>query len=133
VFQRTPLTGHDRDGPGDRTHRRHGVQDDVAAAADGQDRRRERGRGGERQGAGEVEHAEVFGGIVLVRKHVGDEREVDGHVHAEAEAGQGHAEEIAVEGARQGNDDQRHAVNDGRGEDEDLPPADAVRQLAADQ
>ena len=53
---------------------------------------------GEREGAGEVENAEVFGGVVGVGVYVDYQGEVDGHVHAEAEPADGHSEQVAVAG-----------------------------------
>ena len=87
----------------------------------------------ERQRAGDVEHAEVLGGAVLVRQHVGGEREVDGHVDAEAEPADGHADQEAVEAAGEGDDEHRQAVHGRRGEDEDLPAAGPVGQPAPEQ
>jgi hypothetical protein len=103
-----------------------------SAAADRQDGRRDPRRDGERKSAGHVEHAEILGGIVLVRQHVDNEREVDCHVHAEAESADGHADEKTVEVARDGDHEHRHAVHGRRGEHEDLPSARPVRKLATD-
>ena len=62
---------------------------------------------------------------------VGDEREVDGHVHAESESADGHSDQEAVEVAGDGDGEHRQAVHDRRGDDEDLPPAGAVGEPAA--
>ena len=48
--------------------------------------------------------------LVLIREHVGNEREVDGHVHAEAEAADRHADEETVEVAGDGDGEHRQAV-----------------------
>ena len=91
------------------------------------------GRDGKRKSAGHVEHAEILGGVVLVRQHVDNEREVDGQVDAEAESADGHANEETVEVAGDGDHEHRQAVHDRRGEDEDLPSARPVRESAADE
>jgi hypothetical protein len=88
------------------------VQHAVAAAADRQDGRRDPRRDGKRKSAGHIEHAEILGGVVLVRQHVDNEREVDGHVYAEAESADGHADEKTVEVAGDGDHEHRRAVHD---------------------
>jgi hypothetical protein len=47
--------------------------------------------------AGDVEYAEIFGGVALVGQHVHHEREVDGRVHTEAESADGHADQETAE------------------------------------
>jgi hypothetical protein len=93
------------------------------------------------ESAGHVEHAEILGGVVLVRQHVDNEREVDGHVYAEAESAQGHAEEKTVEVAGDGDHEHRRAVHDRCGEYEDflrpvrsesLPPMREAAMTTAD-
>ncbi len=79
------------------------------------------------------EYAQILGDVVAGWQHVDDEREVDGEVHAEAESADGHADKEAVEVARDGYHEQRQAVDDSCGEDEDLPAASPIRELAADQ
>ena len=64
----------------------------------------------EKGSAGDVEDAEILGGVVLVRQHVDDEREVDGHVDAEAEPADGHADEEPVEVAGDGEREHRQRV-----------------------
>jgi hypothetical protein len=128
-----PLHGQDGDGSGDGADPGHPVQHAVAAVADGQEGRRDPWRDGKRKSAGHVEHAEILGGAVLVRQHVDNEGEVDGHVYAEAESADGHADEKTVEVAGDGDHEQRHAVHDRRGEHEDFPPARPVGKCAADE
>src|SRR5207245_6829776 len=83
--------------------------------------------------AGDFKNAEICANPILSRQHVGDEREVDSRKQAETEPADGHADEEPVEGA--GDRDYEHcqAVDDRGGEDEDLPPAGPVRELATDQ
>ena len=57
--------------------------------------------------------------VVRVRQHIGDEGQVDGHVHAEAESADGHADEKAVEVGGGSDYEQRQPVHGRRGEDED--------------
>ena len=83
--------------------------------------------------AGDVEHTQILGGATHARQHVHHQREVDRQVHAEAEPADGHADEEAVEVAGDGDHEQRQAIHDRRGEDEDLPPACPVRDLPADE
>ena len=72
MAQRTRLTGRIATAPR-RPRPSHEVQHAVASAADGEDHRRDRRCEGERDGAGEVEHAEILGGVVLVGQHVDNE------------------------------------------------------------
>jgi hypothetical protein len=90
-------------------------------------------RDGERKSAGHVKHAEILGGIVLIRQHIDNEREVDGHVYAEAESADGHADQETVEVAGDGDHEHRRAVHGRRREHEDFPPARPVGKLAADE
>src|SRR5664279_5412109 len=91
----------------------------VTAANDRQDDGRDRRRDGSGKSAGDVEHAEILGIVVFVGQHVGNKREVDGHVQAEAEAADGHADEVAVEVAGDGDGEHRQAVHGRGGQDED--------------
>ena len=61
--QRTRLHGQDGGGAGEGAHPGDGVQHLVAAAADRQHQRGRRRGEGERQGAGDVQHPEVLGGV----------------------------------------------------------------------
>ena len=63
------------------------------------------------------------------RQHIGDEGQVDGHVHAEAESADGHADEKAVEAGGGSDHEQSQAVHGRRGEDEDLS-REEVRSLS---
>lgn len=127
------LHGQDGDAPDDGADGSYGVQHAVAAAADRQDGRSDRRCDGSGKSGGDVEHAEVLGGVVPVRQYVDDEREVDGDIHAEAESADGHTDEETVEVTGDGNHEHPHAEHDRRGEDEDLPSARPVRQPAADE
>jgi hypothetical protein len=69
------------------------VQHAVAAAAGRQDGRRDPWRDGKRKGAGQVEHAEILGGVVLVRQHADNEGEGEVEGEVEGEAADGHADE----------------------------------------
>jgi hypothetical protein len=114
-------------------HACDGEQDAVAASPEVEDGRGD-GRGeGEREGAGDVEHAEVLGGLTGVRQHVDDEGEVDGHVHAEPQPAQGHAGEVPVDVAGAGDHEECEPVHDGGDQDEDLPAAGAVRESPGNQ
>ena len=70
--------------------------------------------------------------LSLSGQHVGSKREVDGHVQADAEAADGHADEVAVEVAGDGDGDGEHrqAVHGRGGQDEDLPSACPRRRPA---
>jgi len=70
--------------------------------------------------------------LSLSGQHVGNKREVDGHVQADAEAADGHADEVAVEVAGDGDGDGEHrqAVHGRGGQDEDLPSACPRRRPA---
>ena len=76
-----------------------------------------------REEHGDVEHTEILGGAVPVGQHVHHERQVDGHVHTEAEPADGHADQETAEVAGDGDHEQRQAVYDRRGQDEDFPSA----------
>ena len=65
-----------------------------------------------------------------VRQHVDDEREVHGHVHAEAHTADGHADQVAADVVGDGDHRQRHGVGDCGEGDEDLPSAEPVREPA---
>ena len=68
---------------------------------------------------------------MLVVQHVHHERQVDGHVHTEAESADGHADQETVEVAGDSDHKQRQSVHDRRGENKHLPPARPVREPPA--
>ena len=117
----------DRADPGDR------VQHAIAAACDRQDGRSDRRRERERERAGDVEHAEILCGAGPVGEHVSHECEIDGRVDAEAEPADRHADEESAEVVRRRDHEQCQAVHDRGGENEDLAPAGAVGEPAADE
>src|SRR5947209_11901432 len=99
------------------------VQHAVAAATDGQDDGRERWRDRKWKSACDVEHAEILRGGARVRQNIDDKRKVDGQVDPEAEPADRHANEETVEVAGAGDHEQRQAIHDRRGKNEDLPSA----------
>src|SRR5437868_4610872 len=107
---------------------REGVQHAVAAATDGQDGGRERWRDRKWKSAGDVEHAKILRGGGRVRQNIDDKRKVDGQVDPETEPADRHANQETVEVAGHGDDEQRQAVHDRSGKNEDLPSACLVRE-----
>ena len=75
----------------------------------------------------------MLGRAALAGQYVHHERKVDGHIHAEAEAADGHADEETAEIAGDGDHEQRQAVHDQRGQHENLPPPRPVREPPAGQ
>src|ERR1700712_5823303 len=125
--------GQDCGRPEDGADARYAVQDAIAPAAHSEDRWRQGRSDGGGEGTGDVHDAEVLGGAVRVGQYVGDERQVDGHVEAEAEASDGHAEQETAEGAGHGDYEHRQAEDRGGDADEDLPSSCPVRHHASDQ
>src|SRR5919108_6616731 len=136
------MVSQERYGLSDSSHAQdgHGSQDGaytgdrikraVGAAADRQNDRRDGRSNGEGKCGRDVQHAEVLGDSVLGWQHVDDQSKVDSRIRSETESADSHADQESVEGARDGDDEHRDAVDNGGGENEDLPAADPVRQLA---
>src|SRR6202048_1370793 len=118
--------GRADDGAGSREH----VQHAVAAATDSQDGGRERWRDRKWKSAGDVEHAEILRGGARVRQNIDNKRKVNGQIDPETEPADRHANEETVEVAGDGDHEQRQAVHDRCGKNEDLPSACPVRQPA---
>src|SRR5439155_26935587 len=98
------------------------VQHAVAAATDSQDGGRERWRDRKWKSARDVEHAEILGGGARVRQNIDNKRKVDGQVDPETEPADRHANEETVEVAGDGDHEQRQAIHDRSGKNEDLRP-----------
>src|SRR5437868_10540784 len=137
-----PTASNSRWGSADALYGKHGgrsddgagsgerVQHAVAAATDGQDGGRERWRDRKRESARDVEHAEILGGGAPVRQNIDDKRKVDGQVDPETEPADRHANQETVEVAGDGDHEQRQAIHDRSGKNEDLPSAYSVREPA---
>src|SRR5438105_5956505 len=118
--------GRSDDGAGSRDR----VQHAVAAATDSQDGGRERWRDRKGKRARDVEHAKILGGGAQVRQHIDNKRKVDGQVDPETEPADRHANQETVEVAGDGDHEQRQAIHDRSGNNEDLPSAYSVREPA---
>src|SRR5437660_9780999 len=104
-------SGRSDDGAGSRER----VQHAVAAATDGQDRGRERGRDRKWKSARDVEHTEILRGGARVRQNIDNKRKVDGQVDPETQPADRHANDETVDVAGDGDHEQRQAIHDRSG------------------
>src|SRR5437667_10495087 len=81
----------------------------------------------------DIEHAEILRGGALVRQNIDNKRKVDGQVDPETEPADRHANEETVEVAGDGDHEQRQAMHDRSGKNEDLPSACPVREPATSE
>src|SRR5438105_75154 len=118
--------GRSDDGAGARER----VQHAVAAATDSQNGGRERWRDRKWKSACDVEHAEILRRGARVRQNIDNKRKVDCQVDPETEPADRHANQETVEVAGDGDHEQRQAIHDRSGNNEDLPSACSVREPA---
>src|SRR5207248_10076479 len=98
---------------------RERVQHAVAAATDGQDGGGERWRDRKWKSACDVEHAEILRGGARVWQNIDNKRKVDCQVDPETEPAERHANQETGEVAGDGGHEQRQAIDDRSGNNED--------------